>query len=398
MEQIPQIPNPLLELHQSVDADMQSFGSIEIVSTFGQPQLEYAALHKSCGIMDLPFRGALLFTGRDRCSFLNGLISNQTWDKETKQPMPAGGGVYSFLLNLKGRIVADMRVIELGDVAMMIADVTLIESLKDVFDKYLFAEQVKMQSAVGVWHPFLLIGPKAREVLAAVAGEGGKLSDVKAGRLAIDGVEVVVFEDNLNDAPAACLLVPTDSAVAIWTRLTAEGAEGAPLARGVGWAAFNARRIEAGHALCGIDFAVVSPATAYPARKLREAATTPAEETGPGVLPAETGALFRRAVSLSKCYVGQEIVARMHARQQVPRMLAGFKMLDDSLPIAGSPVFDAEQNQIGIVTSSTVSPVRGNASIGFAFLKKPHFAPGTKLTIPAEGSMRTATVVELPLA
>src|SRR5206468_6008208 len=96
--------------------------------------------------------------------------------------------------------------------------------------------------------------------------------------------------------------------------------------RAAGWAAYNAARIEAGRPLFGIDF-------------------------DDSVLPAETGQLAR-AVSFTKgCYLGQEVVARMHARGQVARQLVGIKMDDRALPIAGASIFDASQNAIGGITS-----------------------------------------------
>ena len=50
--------NPLLDLHRQADAEFQPYGDLEIVTTFGEPQAEYAAIHKGSGLMDLPFRGS----------------------------------------------------------------------------------------------------------------------------------------------------------------------------------------------------------------------------------------------------------------------------------------------------------------------------------------------------
>ena len=137
--------------------------------------------------------------------------------------------------------------------------------------------------------------------------------------------------------------------------------------------------------------------TAFPARKQRE--EQPAESvTGAGVLPVETGQIGR-AVSFTKgCYLGQEIVARMHARGQVARQVVGFRLEDDSLPVAGAPVFDpaSPDTQVGVVTSSTISPVLSRRAIGFALVKKPFTPAGSKLLVPAEGAVRTAGVVALP--
>src|SRR5688572_13276360 len=110
-----ELPNPLLELHRSAGAELQAYDRLEIVSTFGEPQAEYAAIRKGSALLDEPYRGVLELTGKDRHSFLNNLLTNQTWDKARKAGLAAGEGVYAFFLNLKGRIVADMNVLERGD-------------------------------------------------------------------------------------------------------------------------------------------------------------------------------------------------------------------------------------------------------------------------------------------
>jgi folate-binding protein YgfZ len=188
--------------------------------------------------------------------------------------------------------------------------------------------------------------------------------------------------------PGYTLIVPVEAAEAVWTHFTTE-LPGQPsaevssngdtpqdyrfkgLARPIGWAAFNTTRIEAGRPLFGIDF----------------------DES---VLPAETGQLSR-AVSFTKgCYLGQEIVARMQARGQLARQLVGIKMENDLLPIAGNKIYDADQNEIGSITSSTLSPVLSNLAICLGYVKKPFLTPGTRVHVPAEGAMRIGTVTELP--
>ena len=70
-------PNPLLALHRQIgeEAEFQAYGErLEIVSTFAQPQAEYSSIRKACGIMDLPQRGILELTGKDRLAFLNILL------------------------------------------------------------------------------------------------------------------------------------------------------------------------------------------------------------------------------------------------------------------------------------------------------------------------------------
>ncbi len=99
---------------------------------------------------------------------------------------------------------------------------------------------------------------------------------------------------------------------------------------------------------------------------------------------------------MCKCYVGQEVVARMHARKQVARMIVGIRMPDEALPVAGAKVFDEASNEIGVVTSSTVSPLLSGAAICLAYVKRPFFELGTRISLPAEGAMREGSVVETP--
>ena len=162
------IPNPLHDAHEQANAEFQAYGDVQIVATFGQPQAEYAAIHKACGMMDLPQRGIIEFTGKDRLTFLNNLLTNQTFDKQTKTPLPAGKGVYAFLLNAKsGRIIVDVNVLELGERTLMEMDGRMVASVLETLDRYRFAEQVKFESRVGEVHEIALHGPGAREGIKA---------------------------------------------------------------------------------------------------------------------------------------------------------------------------------------------------------------------------------------
>jgi folate-binding protein YgfZ len=365
-------PNPLHPLHEQAEAEFQAYAQLQIVSTFGEPQAEDAALHKACGMMDLPQRGILQLTGKDRLTFLNNLLTNKTWDKETKTGLKQGEGVYAFFLNGKGRIVADMNVLECGDRTLLDMDARLVGQIRTTFDKYLFAEQVQIQDQTSSLHQIALWGPGSHEILGLPIAE---LQPLSSKQITLFETSVVVYRDDSTGTASHILIVPTEAAKNIWmnllTRFGAAAETGKRPLRPVGWAAFNAVRIEAGRPIFGIDF-------------------------DDSVLPAETGQ-FNRAVSITKgCYLGQEIVARMHARQIVARQLAGIRMDSDALPLAGSKIFDDAGNEIGGITSSTLSPMLSNTAIAMGFLKRPFFAPGTVVNVPAEGSLRKATVVDLP--
>ena len=378
----PTFPNPLHALHTAANAETLSYATLEIVSTFGEPQAEYSAIHKSAGLFDMPFRAVLELIGKDRLPFLNNLLTNQTFDKNAKTPMPTGSAVYAFLLSAKtGRIIADVNVLELGDKTLLEMDARVIATVQEALEKYQFTEQVKFQSLVGRMNEISIHGPGASAVLAKLLESGEPPAISHCNKARIPGHDCILWRDDPCGTPGFFLLIPTEAIVAVWSHLITTFAtpsiSGAAInvgkrpLRPIGWAAFNSSRIEAGRPLFGIDF----------------------DET---FLPAETGQLAR-AVSFTKgCYPGQEIVARMHARKQLAKQIAGIRMETDALPVAGTHIYDDASNQIGGITSSTLAPILSNAAICLGILKRPFFNAGSSLLIPAEGSMRKGAVVETP--
>ena len=63
------ISNPLFHLHEQAEAEFQAYAQVQIVSTFGEPQAEYAAIRKSAALIDEPQRAILEVSGKDRFAF-----------------------------------------------------------------------------------------------------------------------------------------------------------------------------------------------------------------------------------------------------------------------------------------------------------------------------------------
>lgn len=372
----PAVAASLKPLDAGSELEMLAYGEVEIVSTYGAPQAEYAAIRKACGLMDCAQRGVLVVGGKDRHSFLNNFLTNQTWSKETKQGMAAGTGVYAYLLNGKGRVVADMNVLETGEEIWIETDRRLVASVRGTLEKYVFTEKVTF--SVPSVRVVGLLGPGGLGVLQEQGVVISELGQMASRWVTVFGVKVLAFRDDVCGVPGYFLLMPEaasegGAAEKVWKGLAEPYSEqtNKRSLRPVGWAMFNACRVEAGRPVYGIDFTDQS-------------------------LPAETGQ-FDRAVSVTKgCYLGQEIVARMHARQQVAKLLVGLRVKVDALPAAGVELHDMNGAVVGTVTSSTVSPILGGACIALATVRKGHEALGTILKVGAEGKVVEAEVVQLP--
>jgi tRNA-modifying protein YgfZ len=92
------------------------------------------------------------------------------------------------------------------------------------------------------------------------------------------------------------------------------------------------------------------------------------------------------------CYVGQEVVARAHARGHANKRLVGIRVGGEVAVGQGAPVSSPARPEAGQVTSSVVSPRFG--VIALAYLHKSTWDPGTAVRI----GERTGVVAALPFS
>ncbi len=373
------LENPLQKCHEQAEASFLPYGPlIQIVESFGQPEIEYAAIRKGTGLMDSPHRGVLEITGKDRLAFLNNLLTN-----DVKSLVP-GCGCYAFLLNTKGRITADIYVLNLPDRTLLELDARLTDQICAFLNQYLFAEDVQIQNRSAVFRRLTLCGPASALLLARLTPPGGlSLSDglftVREGLLTAEGKTfgVTAFKNDLCGEPQWDLLVPNEAAPVLWDSLLefAQRTEDRPGSefnlRAIGWSAFNIARIEAGTPLLGIDI-------------------------GDQALPLETSHWYARAVHPQKgCYLGQEVVARMHVRNLCARRIVGLKISGHAVPVAGAELRIPDKT-VGMVTSSCMSPLLGNTPIALAYMESAHSVAGREFEVYTSGGKTTAIVADLP--
>jgi tRNA-modifying protein YgfZ len=309
---------------------------------------QYRALRESCALVEPDGVGALLVTGPDAVEFLQGQVTN---DVAALEP---GHGCYALLLNPKGRILADMRILMLGKEELLL-DSEQDELLRKNLDMYRIGRQVEVAPAGST--SLYLIGPGAAEV-AGSAPPAAEHSFVEAE---VDGAPVLVVRTWIG----VDVVYPADRANVLDT-LRQRATETASRE------AAEIVRIEGGRPRYGVDMTADN-------------------------LPGELG-LEERAVSFTKgCYVGQEIIIRVLHRGggRVARKLVGLSaatsdgQLDARMPIV------ANGRPIGHVTSAARSPRLGR-SIALGYVHRDFAEPGTPVTIGSADTSIGATVVPLP--
>ena len=308
---------------------------------------EYATLTGGCGLLDRSERGKLALTGAGAKEFLNGQVTN---DVTALEP---GTGCYAAFLTNKGKMLGDLRILDVGPPAQELLLDTERVSLQALFDmirRFKIGYDAELHKRTVERALFSLIGPDAR----SVCGAEGLPLDEHANRHAVVGGRPVV-------------LIATDAGVDVLCDAgDADAVAGALLEAGaaaVDEAAAEIVRVESGRPRYGVD--------------LDEA-----------TIPQEAG-LNERAVSFTKgCYVGQETVARLFYKGKPNRHLRGLRL---SGPVRSGEDLHLGEKLVGRIGSSVVSPAHG--PIALALVRR---EAEVGATLQAGTTGATATVVELP--
>ena len=112
--------------------------------------------------------------------------------------------------------------------------------------------------------------------------------------------------------------------------------------------------------------------------------------------PQECG-IENRAVSYTKgCYIGQEVLNRIHTLGHVNRELTGLSLANDLefLPTKGDKLIEGSK-EAGYITSAVHSPTRGE-KIGLGYVLKTFNKIGKELTLRSREKDSRARIVGLP--
>jgi len=292
-------------------------------------------------------------------TFLNGKVTCEI------DGLGLGEGAYGFILDAKGHIQADTTIRVLEDAMWLELPAGQGGRLLDHLNRFIVIDRVEIEPLVDLM-PLTLIGPRVGAMQASLA-DFAPLPDRpwQVHRSTLEnGGEVLISADGRWGLPALTFWPSISDAEELLQTLLKIGQRFG--ARLVGFQALDRARIEAGIPWFGRDF-------------------------GEANLPQETGEA--EAVSYTKgCYLGQEVVARLHYRGQVSKILCGLTIDADEVPGPGTALA-LEDRQAGTLTSVVRSPRLGSV-VGMAMLQRRAAGVGTRLDVEGGGH---AKVVRSPL-
>jgi glycine cleavage system aminomethyltransferase T len=331
----------LLDLYRCRGATMVEHEHWLLPAHFGDPVAEYHAVRNSVGILDLCQRNFLRFTGSDRTSFLNGMVSNDV------NALTAGRGLHAAFLDLHGKILADARIFCSTD--FLLVDVP--EPRKETILRHLrrhLAPEVEIADLFADLMMLSLQGPHAEQLVTAVAPTNGLASpDLAHMQVTIAGGSVTLIVVTHGAEHGYDLVIPLTVLPDVVSRIEEVGKRWS-----LSWVGIEAQemlRIEAGIPLYGVDIT---------------------EENS----LLETGQ--DRWVSFN-------------------RHLAGFVLERNQTVQTGAKIYDSE-SEIGTITSCCFSP-HMDSTVALGYVQRNYLIPRTRVTIRDGEKSLEAMVSLLPI-
>jgi aminomethyltransferase len=330
---------------------------------YGDVRAEYEALRHGAAVIDLSLAAKLEVGGKNAVQFLNGLVTN---DVKSLQP---GDGVLAAFLNVQGKVVSLCRFYRTDGQAsaqfLIEYDVTNRAAIFKNLSRFVPAGEFFVKDVSDERALLSVQGPKAATLLSTLTGQVIEaVPEYRNYAAAINGVSILMAAHARAGGAGFDVFVPAEAKAAMRQMLLERGTVSA------GSEALEVARLEAAIPREGVDV------------------------TENNIL-LEAG--YDKAVSYTKgCYLGQEIIARIHYRGQPARQLRGLVVDAAEPPPKGTELWAADGKKVGEITSSGQSFAL-NRIIALGYVHRYYLTVGTSFTLKRDDTEQgSATIVETP--
>ncbi len=360
---------PLTSLHQKLGAKMAEFAGYNMPIVYSTIREEHLLVRNQVGIFDVSHMGEFIIKGKQALELVQLVTSN---DAST---LTIGRAQYSCLPNIEGGIVDDLLVYRLdedqcaeGEQAfMLVVNAANIEkdwnwiSKHNTFD----ARMIDISD-----HSALLAvqGPKALSTLQKLTKI--ELTTIRYYHFTkgeVAGISnVLISATGYTGSGGFELYVHNKDAVDLWNAILKAGEEFGIAPVGLG--ARDTLRLEMGFCLYGQDLS---------------------DSTSP--LEAGLGWITK---TKKMNFLGKDKILALK-KSGVSRKLVGFIVDDRRVPRTGYPICDDGLNEIGIVTSGTLSPMT-QQPIGMGYVSIDFSEVGTPVKVKAGSKYLSGKIVRIP--
>ena len=354
---------PLADVHTAAGASTTEFGGWEMPVEFDSIRTEHAAVRESVGIFDVSHMSQIEVIGPDSTELTNRLTTN---DVTALSPSDAQ---YACITREDGVILDDTVVYRCADHDGHPAYLFIPNAGHDrqFTDRWIdhrdeWDLDASIENTTDQWAMFAVQGPESSALLAQVVDDSvTALNRFEHTTIDISGFECRIARTGYTGENGFEILCPTQAAETIWNEFDCQPC---------GLGARDTLRIEMGFLLSGQDF-------------------DPDDQPR---TPYEASVGF--TIDLETEFVGRDALSDQR-EAETDQQFIGITMLDRGVPREGYTVVDSDGEQIGELTSGTMSPTR-NEPIGLGYLDAPRAAPGQSVEIVVRGNRKRAEVTNLP--
>jgi len=352
----------LNDVHEGLGAKMVPFAGYNMPVRYSSDIEEHNTVRQAVGIFDVSHMGEFMVRGPQALDLIQRITSNDA------AKLADGKVQYSCLPNEAGGIVDDLLVYRMGEEEyMLVVNASNIEKDWGWIEKY-NTNGAELENISDELSLFAVQGPKAAEALQSLTQidlAGMVYYTFEKGAFA--GVQdVIVSATGYTGAGGFEIYVKNEDARQVFDAIMEAGK--AYGIKPIGLGARDTLRLEMGFCLYGNDIND----------------TTSPLEAGLGWI-----------TKFDKDFIN---AANLKAQKEngVARKLVGFEMLEKAIPRAHYEIVNAEGEQIGEVTSGTMSPSMGKG-IGLGYVTTAYSKPGTEIFVRVRNKDMKAQVAKLPL-
>jgi len=353
--------SPLHELHVESGAVLAPFAGWQLPLRFSSETTEHGAVRSAAGLFDLSHMGQIHVNGPGATAVLDQVVVSDI------AAVAPGRAKYTVMCDDAGGVVEDLIVYRLGERQLLVIANAVNAGL---VERALAEAAVGRDAQVSAASDALIAvqGPRAAEILAAVAGDPAALAAVRpygCCRTLVAGVPAFVARTGYTGEDGFEVSVAASRAEPVWRALRAAGSGHGLVSAGL--ACRDTLRLEAGMALYGHELT-------------RE------------VDPFQAG--LGRVVAFGKAANFTGRAALEGLRDRPPgRVRSGVVATGRRILRAGQSLSGGQTP--GEVTSGAWSPTL-QRSIALAYLPVEIADPGTRLVATVRGSDVEAEVTPIP--
>lgn len=354
---------PFTETHIALGAKMHEFAGYNMPIEYSGIIDEHLTVCQGVGVFDVSHMGEFWVKGPQALPFLQRVTSN---DVSALKP---GQAQYTCFPNETGGIVDDLLVYCYNqEKYLLVVNASNIEKDWNWCMSH-NTDGAVMENASDRMAQLAVQGPKA--ILALQKLTSIDLSAIPyyhftQGPFAGEA-EVIISNTGYTGAGGFELYFYPEAAIRIWNAIFEAGAEFG--IKPVGLGARDTLRLEMGFCLYGNDL----------------------DDT---TSPLEAGLGWITKFVDNKPFTNRAAL-ELQKKEGVTRRLVGFEMQDRGIPRHGYGLQDAEGNNIGTITSGTMSPTR-KIGIGMGYVQPAFSKPGTEIYVDVRGRRLKAVVVKPP--